>query len=108
LKVAAIPIQTAMETNARRAPSPTYPDIGHLADNIVVKVSITKKRGAVAKIGPDKAHWYGAFQEFGTPFVPAAPFIRPALDNKGNEAVTILADELGTGIEREAKSISGK
>ena len=32
--------------------------------------------------------------------VPAKPFLRPAFDAKGNEAVSVFADALGTGIAR--------
>ena len=79
-----------------------------MADHIVVVVRITKKKGAVALVGPDGDHWYASFQEHGTPHVPADPFLRPALDSNIDKIIGIFKKEVGNGIEREAKKLAAK
>ena len=107
LKKAGEPIREDVERRVWRAfGGPTYPSIGHAADHIIAKVGITKKAGPNVKIGPDKDHWYTAFQEFGTPFRAADPALRPALDSKRDEAVRILSAELGRRIAIEAAKIA--
>lgn len=123
LKMGGAILKAEVERGARRASGgPTYPTKftpkgkksggergpGHMADHIVMKVSITKKRGAVVKVGPDKDHWYASLQEFGTPNSPADPFMRPALDSKAQEVIDVVAKELGQGIEKEAAKLGAK
>lgn len=50
--------------------------------------------------------FYAAFNELGTRHQPARPFMRPALKDNEGAAKTILAKEIGDGIEREAMSDS--
>lgn len=45
---------------------------------------------------------YAKFIEFGTPTVPANPFMRPALDAKSVEAIRKIGEQMGKGVEREA------
>ena len=119
LKKAAIPIRNEAQRRVLRAAGgPTYPvqkpgsrkggpkGPGHAADNIIAKVSLTKKRGAEAKVGPDAPHWYVAFQEFGTPQAPGDAPLSEALKSQGHRAVDIFAKELGTGIEKEATKLA--
>ena len=69
--------------------------------------TIMSKDGFSIYIGPrmgtSRANdgWYGHFVEFGTSStgwgkgIPAKPFMRPAWDEKKNEAIDIIARELG-------------
>ena len=102
-------LKVEMERKAWRSPGgPSHPDVGHLADHIVMKVSITKKRGAVVKVGPDKDHWWGGFQEWGTPHTPADSFMRATLDTKAQKVISVVAADLGQGVEKEAAKLGAK
>lgn len=118
---AAEPIRAEAARRVRRAEGgPTYTERyvpktrkqggargpGHAADHIIAKVSITRTHGATARIGPDVDHWYIAFQEFGTPKAPAIPALRPAIASKSGEAIEIFKQEVGDGIDREAKRLA--
>ena len=46
--------------------------------------------------------FYGAFVELGTSKQPARPFMRPALEDKRDEARRVLVDELQDLIQKEA------
>jgi hypothetical protein len=45
------------------------------------------------------------FVEFGTAKSPMQPFIRPAIDARGEAAISLLGGELWKGIEAEAKRL---
>lgn len=121
LKKAAVPVKEEAVKRARRAiAGPTYPvpydptgpreggarGPGHMAESIAAVVSISKRFGAVAKIGVDAAHWYAAFQEFGTPQSPPESFLRASLEEKQGPVLTILKSELGRRIEKEAVKLA--
>lgn len=59
-----------------------------------VVVGFRKIKGSPSR----RAH----FVEFGTIYQPARPFMRPALDEKGPEAIDVIVKTLGGEIEREA------
>lgn len=94
---------------------------------------VVKSNGKFAAIGPDAEHWYLRFFEFGakphdiagkgkmlkfegrdgTVFVASAkqtggvkmrPFLRPAVDNRGADAVRAMGDVLKREIEKAARS----
>lgn len=90
------------EGAARRAPR----DTGKLAEDIVVRTRKDRAKGLVAEIGPSKKVFYGMFQELGTSFHAAQPFLRPALDEEGEKAVKELGSELGKAIERAVKRLA--
>lgn len=46
--------------------------------------------------------------EFGTEHSPAQPFIRPTLDEDGAKAVKAIGENIGRGVEREARKLVGK
>lgn len=104
------------EEAARLAPRGTGDKKGpHLADDIVLRIGAKKGKsfsevlfgvesGSVtAQIGFTKETFYGMFQEFGTRFHAAHPFLRPAFDNESENAVRMIAAELKRGIEAQAK-----
>lgn len=51
-------------------------------------------------VGPSKKAFYGRFVEQGTKKMSSNPFLFPALDNKGDEAAAVFANELVKEIEK--------
>jgi HK97 gp10 family phage protein len=47
------------------------------------------------------APWYGHFLEFGTRFISARPFLRPAFFSKQGEALEVFRRKLGEGIDKQ-------
>lgn len=76
-------------------------DTGQLAESQLVRIDSSSSNAAevVAKIGPDRASFYGLFQEFGTAFHTAQPFLQPALDQTQDEAIRVSGEILGEGLE---------
>lgn len=83
----------------RRAPRRS----GKLASEQVVVVSEQTGSHAIARIGPSKEAFYGLFQEVGTAFAPAQPFLQPAFDAALTEAQEAIAEALREGIEKLRK-----
>ena len=82
---------------------------GNLRDSIVSDMWPTNFRGDGVTIwigprtgpgGPDG--WYGVFSEFGTINMPAHPFIRPAVDGRGQQALGLVISMIGRDIMRAA------
>ena len=97
-------------TVARFAPhEPGAPDI---RANIVVS-RVRAERGAVTvAVGPAVGYRYGFYQEYGTRFHSAQPFMRPAFDSQAEGALRRIGVEMwqiiigrGGGTER---STSGR
>lgn len=92
LKDAAEPMR---ERASRLAPhEPGAPD---LRDNI--EVSTIRRRSAEeteasVAMGPTKDFFYGIFQEWGTVFHGAHPFMRPAFDQEASPALKELRQQL--------------
>lgn len=62
--------------------------------------------GQAYKTGGDKTNpggdtWYWRFQEFGTSKQSARPFMRPAMNAKGQEAFDKVAEIMQDGIDKE-------
>ena len=79
----------------------------------VVSIGITRGTVMVVRKGARKAEKatpsrYAHLVEFGTENMPAEPFLRPALDEKGAEAIAKTIEFMGRGIEREARKLAGK
>lgn len=80
----------------------------------VVSVGIARKTAMVIRKGRKKTTKasparYAHLVEFGTEHSPAEPFLRSALDQKGEEAILRIGEALGKGVAREAgKLASGK
>jgi len=68
---------------------------GFLADHIATKVSTSTKqdRGSV-KVGPVAKAFWGMFAEFGTRFQRALPFVRPAFESVGTQALEAFVAKL--------------
>jgi HK97 gp10 family phage protein len=84
---------------SRRAPRRT----GMLAGHIVAELKEGSAERVSVAIGPDKDAFYGMFQELGTVHHPAQPFLRPALDEKANEATRAVGWELGRAVNKAAR-----
>lgn len=100
-------VRDEAKLRARRAPIPTRPELGHLADHIELKVWVTLYR-ANATVGVDwQTHSYGHLIEFGHKvkgqrMSKKHPFMRPAFDNKAEEALNKMVTDLRDAVEKEA------
>lgn len=97
---------------ARTAPrSATPSSAGHMGDSIKMRKftdqGSTNDLEVNYAIGPDRTHFYGGFEEFGTVKESARPFLRPAFDRDGRTVIDDLGRELGSGVERAAKRLAG-
>lgn len=54
---------------------------------------------------PARPSKYAHFVEFGTEHMAARPFMRPALDSKGTQAVDTIRSEVLTGVANEARQL---
>jgi HK97 gp10 family phage protein len=80
---------------------------GHLRDNIKVTAARGNNASSVrVVINTGKAFW-GNFLEFGTRFISARPFMRPALDETAGKAIGEVGKALGKGVEKEAAILAG-
>jgi len=83
---------------------------GVLKDSITVKTATEKQRDqGLVFVGFDKtASRRAHLTEYGTSHSAAHPFMRPALDARGSDAIKKIGDRLGPVIDREAKKLKGK
>jgi HK97 gp10 family phage protein len=95
--------QAAAEGKAPRAS-------GELADNINIKTTAgggdgdTTTGSIEAIVGPGKQQYYGLFQEYGTRYQPAQPFMTPAYEeNKDKVLETFVSD-----LKDEIEGLAGK
>jgi HK97 gp10 family phage protein len=90
----------------------------HLADNIVIGVQSKRKLaqsglsaaeldvaadGVVVEVGPalqPSDHFYGYFQEHGTVFHAAQPFMRPAFDLKARTSLNVALTSMWAAIRK--------
>jgi HK97 gp10 family phage protein len=83
----------AIEENAPR-------DTGFLAEHIAV---ITRFRDSNTRlemqVGPVKEAFYALFQEFGTKFQEAQPFMRPAYEEHKEEVLAAFAEAMKVSLE---------
>lgn len=109
------PMRARMAQLAQREPG--KPDI---ADNI--GISVANRIGDVGggrwearhdeehavAVGPTKFFFYGLFLEYGTIFMRAFPFMRPAFDSTAQTCLTILGRALWIPIRDKAMSFGGR
>lgn len=88
-----------VEAAEERAPRLT----GNLAENMTSRIYESSPAEVTARIGPDKSTPYGRFPEFGTIHAKAEPYLRPALDEKHEEAMRVIGESLMDGIEKELR-----
>ncbi len=56
------------------------------------------------EVGPSGAAWYGRLVETGTKHASAHPFMRPAVDAKGTEAIDTFAATLASKLDAAVKA----
>lgn len=77
------------------------------AKSIVTRAGRAPDRNsAVAKVTVLGRAFYLRFLEFGTRYIKAVPFLRPAADSKNQEAVKAMGTYAGVRIEKEAKKLA--
>lgn len=80
-------------------------DDGVLKKSISSKIKDKSPTHVTYSVGPTNKAFYGTFIEFGTESITAKPFLRPAFDEKKDEAARKIEERLMKGIEREAKKL---
>ncbi len=99
-------IRSEMARTAPRASSPSHPELGHLADHMVIKRSrrqINPKDGMGVNIGNDVGYFWAIFLEYGTRRgMSARPYARRSFDSKVQQALRVLVSEMGRALERLA------
>jgi len=75
---------------------------GMLKKSIIISKGGISEKGVLFKIKITRLAFYSHMLEFGTSKMAAQPFMRPALDNKGEEAIAKILKISGRAIEREA------
>lgn len=87
---------------------------GLLKKRIKIRAFTKRKRGIIGleiRVGQGDflgKTFYAAMVEFGTSKMPARPYMRPAFDTKGNEALALVMALIRYGIEREARALAGR
>jgi len=89
------------EEAARNAPDDPETPGSRIEVSVKVQVREQTADGAVAVIGPSSGGFVGIFSETGTAHQTAQPWLSPAFDSRKEEALSIIGDELGDGIESE-------
>lgn len=78
-------------------------DTGELQDSITVATVRGKVKVGFKPPASRRAH----LTEFGTENQAAQPFMRPALDSRGTDAIKKIGEVMGKGVEKEARAIAG-
>lgn len=92
------PIAEEME---RTAPDDPETPGSRIERNIRVQVSDQTATGAVARIGPTSGGFPAIFAEVGSAHQTARPFIGPAFEATKDDALKLVGDVIGSGIEAE-------
>jgi len=71
----------------------------------VYSVAITYKRQKENKEDIKNDGYYGVFVEYGTKFIAARPFMRPAFNRKWRSTVKVAREYIAKRVEREALKI---
>lgn len=89
--------------------SPSSKRYKRLFQNIKTQVlkSVKAKGRRGARVYTKDAFW-GVFLEFGTRYIAARPWFRPAIEGSKDQAAKAMRDQLGKGIEQEAVKLARK
>ena len=90
------PIRDLMSTLAPRG-DPAEPNLSNI---VVTEVRSQEPHRAAVWIGPSRDAFYAYFVEFGTRFMAARPFARPAFDREASSTQVVLAEEVWQAILR--------
>lgn len=111
-------IKNAMAAGARvirdeaRRLVPVGPGPTHLKDMIVVSRTVQRGgkrrtlKGEVVLGIRDEGRYYAHLVELGASHMAPQPFMRPALDNKAQEALRVIGPKLGKEIEKQARKLN--
>lgn len=90
---------------ARRKAKETAPvGTGQLKKDVVLRSRRTNNRHEVrVSVGVKQTSFYGMFQEFGTRFMAARPWLRPAFDSTKDEAHKTIAERIWLEVQRVMK-----
>lgn len=80
---------------------------GRLHENIAIKLN-RKSRLSVHFMVHTGAAFWGLFLEYGTKFMAAIPWFRPAFERSAPAALSKIGDRLGKGLKKEAEALSGR
>lgn len=80
----------------------------HLKDAIAKVVRKDGEDRVVVAVGPESDQFHGIFVELGTEHMPADPYLRPAVDDKGPQAIKVVADELEADVEEATIQIHNR
>ena len=83
-------------------------DTGGLKKSIIAKRDKTTRSSVTYLVGPSTKGFFGMFTEFGTRFIPARPWMRPAFDTSIRPAIDKMGERLGKNIQREARKLAGE
>jgi HK97 gp10 family phage protein len=80
-------------------------DTGALAEGMTIKANARQSdsREATVEVGPGKDEFYGMFQELGTAFHSAQPFLGPALENKKTEVFEAMKQKAEEEIDKATR-----
>lgn len=118
LRAAAVVIQTDAKTRAPVLSGVTRdaisvlrdPRPGNVTERYVVKPTRSRRVQRIVQTkdgnkGSNSA-WYWHFIEFGTKFITARPFMRPAFDSQADNALNAFIAKLQAGIKRAAAKVA--
>lgn len=71
---------------------------GELAAGMLNRLLASTDTVYTVRIGPDKTTFWGLYSEKGTEFEQAKPWLRPALDETQDEALSAIGTEIWNGI----------
>ena len=74
-------------------------EAGFLADNVLMEDTVTEPTYAEEAVGVHMNAFYGRFQELGTVYQSAQPFLRPAFDETKDDIVDQVGETLRALIE---------
>ena len=81
-----------------------------LIRQLMKKYADTRRNRRAGRVGKrykvEGQAFYWKFLEFGTSKMSARPFLRPAFESRQQEAVRVMADQLKTEIEKQARKLA--
>ncbi len=73
--------------------------MGRLKRNIIAELQQQESFLTSFVVGPAATAWYGRFPEFGTRFMAARPFLRPAFDEQKQAVKKVIGECIRAGLE---------
>lgn len=108
---AAVPVRTGSLRGSVVQRTATKARLGFFGVKVSIKpgkkasARTAKLRGKGGEYFPDAVERYYRFQELGTKFHPAKPFLQPALEGSQSAVLAAVREELKAGLEREAAGL---